>query len=389
MYEKTYPICALGRSTIYLGRQLDHKVLKILFDVQEWLEKWPGATVAGFAIPPVGEGYPIALEIDGNVAVWTIRDSDTATAGHGMVQLVLLGKNGEKLHSANAATQIGTSAAASAGDKPPDAAKPWFEELLEKIRQLEENGVTDEQIGEALDEYLKEHPIGGVKPEDVEEAVRTALKEAKDSGEFDGKDGEAGAPGEAATFEITGAESLPYGSKPTVTEDAGSTAQNRKYKLGIPEGAPGTPGSGNGGSVELDSTLKDYSKAANAGAVGNALEQEKQAREDAVSSLSDQITAQKEAKVNQAQGVENAGKLLYINADGLLVPLALGDGLDIVNGVLRITAEITPDTQIIFEDAGGGVVTMSGAEFTDQGDGTVLIGNASFTDQGNGVVLFS
>ena len=124
MSDRVYPACALGRSTICLGRQLDHEARKILFDVRDWLEKWPGATIAGFAIPPIGEGYPITLDVSDGIAAWTIRNSDTATAGHGMVQLVLLGKNGEKLHSANAATQIGTSVAASAGDTPPDAAKP-------------------------------------------------------------------------------------------------------------------------------------------------------------------------------------------------------------------------------------------------------------------------
>ncbi len=272
MVEKTYPMCALERSTIYLGRQLDHNVRQIQFDVKEWLDQYPNATVSGFAVPPDGEGYPITLNLGNGVAAWKIQEADTATAGRGMVQLVLLGKNGEKLHSANAPTMIDASAAASAGTTPPDAAKPWFEELLEKIRQIEENGVTDEQIADALEEYLKEHPIGGVKPEDVKKAVRAALQEAKDSGEFDGKDGEPGAPGapgytpqkgidyfdgapgEAATFEIIGAESLPYGSKPTVTEEAGSTAQNRKYKLGIPEGAPGAPGSSTGGAAIDDTT---------------------------------------------------------------------------------------------------------------------------------------
>lgn len=57
-----------------------------------------------------------------------------------------------------------------------------------------------------------------------------------------GPQGIAGTPGAAATLEITGAESLPYGSAPTVTEEAGSTAQARRYKLGIPEGKPGADG---------------------------------------------------------------------------------------------------------------------------------------------------
>lgn len=36
-------------------------------------------------------------------------------------------------------------------------------------------------------------------------------------------------------------------------------------------------------------------------------------------------------------GAENAGKLLYINTDGSAIPLSLGSGLKIINGVLTIT----------------------------------------------------
>ena len=46
---------------------------------------------------------------------------------------------------------------------------------------------------------------------------------------------------------------------------------------------------GDGVSVELDSTLTQYNKAADAGAVGNALAQETAAREEAVNSLNETI----------------------------------------------------------------------------------------------------
>lgn len=42
-------------------------------------------------------------------------------------------------------------------------------------------------------------------------------------------------------------------------------------------------------------------------------------------------------KVDKNQGAENAGKLLYIGADGIVVPLTLGNGLEIVNGILMLT----------------------------------------------------
>lgn len=92
------------------------------------------------------------------------------------------------------------------------------------------------------------------------EAINTALAQAKASGAFDGADGltphigangnwylgttdtgvkaqgRDGDPGPAATFEITGATALAYGAAPTVTEASDSTAQARKYVVGIPQG---------------------------------------------------------------------------------------------------------------------------------------------------------
>lgn len=99
------------------------------------------------------------------------------------------------------------------------------------------------------------------------------------------------------------------------------------------------------------------------------------------------LTEQKEAKADKLIGIEHAGKLLYVGSDGIAKPLMLGDGLEIVNGILRITGAVTPETKIIFEDTGGGTVTMSGAEFLQQVDGAVLISGATFADQGSGVVL--
>ena len=42
-------------------------------------------------------------------------------------------------------------------------------------------------------------------------------------------------------------------------------------------------------------------------------------------------------KLDANQGTDNAGKLMYISADGALVPLKLGAGLEIRDGVLVVT----------------------------------------------------
>lgn len=56
---------------------------------------------------------------------------------------------------------------------------------------------------------------------------------------------------------------------------------------------------------------------------------------------------------------EDKGKLLYVSADGVLVPLKLGAGLAIVNGVLTLTNADTGETVEINAQIVGGVLTLT------------------------------
>ena len=90
-------------------------------------------------------------------------------------------------------------------------------------------------------------------------------------------------------------------------------------------------------------------------------------------------------------GVENAGKLLYVDADGNGSFLQLGTGLEIINGRLCITGTVTPDEPaeaITFTQTGENSVTVSGVVFAQQEDGTVLWRGATFTPgKENSVVI--
>lgn len=77
---------------------------------------------------------------------------------------------------------------------------------------------------------------GKLDADALAQAVEEALAQAKATGAFDG------APGTAATLEITGVVKTAYGTAPAVVEDPGSTAQARKYTVAIPEGQPGKQG---------------------------------------------------------------------------------------------------------------------------------------------------
>ena len=81
---------------------------------------------------------------------------------------------------------------------------------------------------------------------------------------------------------------------------------------------------GGGASVELDTTLTQYNKAADAGAVGNAIAQETAAREAAVNSLN-QANAKQDTRI---KALEDAGGIVTVEpADGDVPLIFYGDAL--------------------------------------------------------------
>ena len=95
-----------------------------------------------------------------------------------------------------------------------------YRTLEQRIDQIEENGVSDEQIATAVEKYLDKNPSQGgateeekkqiqqnktdiekltqdkLDAEKLDEAINEALAQAKESGEFKGEKGEKGDPGE-------------------------------------------------------------------------------------------------------------------------------------------------------------------------------------------------
>lgn len=88
-------------------------------------------------------------------------------------------------------------------------------EVLSKVGTGEGGAIDPDQIAQAVEDYLEANPPAQGAP---------------------------GTPGQAATLQITGAVALEAGAAPTVTEQPGSTAQDRIYSLGIPSGKDGAPG---------------------------------------------------------------------------------------------------------------------------------------------------
>jgi hypothetical protein len=56
--------------------------------------------------------------------------------------------------------------------------------------------------------------------------------------------------------------------------------------------------------------------------------------------INEKIEKIEKTKLNVDQGISNAGRLFYIGNDGLVVPLSVGNGLVIFNGMLTLTSEV-------------------------------------------------
>lgn len=308
MNEKRFAPCNLGRSTISLGKQGEANHLRIEFDCSGWLAEYPDAVIVLYHFAPErAADNPIrpVLGEEGTDRVWIVSETDTANAGNGVIELVLKDAfTGARIKSATGYTTVTYSPSAvpltedgGSGGTGTGEDGGYYKPSVSSSGDL---SWTPSKAGmPSVNPVNIKGPQGatGPKGSDGAPGATGPVGPAGPAGE-DGKDGEtgpqgpagpAGADGQAATLEIVAADSLAYGNEPTVTEEAGSTPQARKYRLGIPEGKPGPSGTGDGGSVEIDTTLTQYGQAADAGAVGNAIGQEKQAREQALNELKEAI----------------------------------------------------------------------------------------------------
>lgn len=143
----------------------------IQIDVSKWQDKWPGASIdLMLALPGEKASYPAKTELQDGKLLFLPGYGDTQKPGHGAAYVV--------------ATKDGTHLAASdtvlteimhkgrGGDELPEAPEAqagWVADVLDAAHRAEEAAkraenagggtITDEQIKEAVDDYLTENPI--------------------------------------------------------------------------------------------------------------------------------------------------------------------------------------------------------------------------------------
>ena len=129
----SYSLRTFGGRRICIGKQGENLATSIDVDVTPWKTEYPTGIISLFVVPPVGNGYLAALEENGNTIIWVIRDTDTASIGSGKAELILKDADGTVIKSATAYTSCIPSISADEPSDPPEAIRPWVEQILDAI----------------------------------------------------------------------------------------------------------------------------------------------------------------------------------------------------------------------------------------------------------------
>lgn len=332
-----------GAIPLCLGRQGETGIMEVRIDISTPLEEYPGAWFALEAENPEGVCYPVVSETDGDTLIWPITGADTAKSGRGRAQVVMYGEEGEIGRSKPIDTAILPSLTVN-GDAP-DPVQNWIDNALKLLEELKNYELPVEQIEQIIEDFLEENPPegSGVDEEQLKEALNEAFEEAKKSGEFDG------APGKDGGYYTPVMEGSVLKRWKPSNDDMFVVEQNIDLK-----GKPGKDGADGGYYVPvmIGTVLDRWVPSENDMYViyqgtdlrGPAGSDATVTSANIASALGytpanaetvSQLSADKSDKLI---GIEHAGKLLYVAADGKITPLTLGAGLAIVDGVLTITS---------------------------------------------------
>ena len=286
-----YSLRTFGGRRICIGKQGENLATRIDVDVTPWKKEYPTGTISLFIVPPVGNGYLAAIDGDGNTVRWLIRDTDTAYAGSGKDELILKDADGTVIKSVTACTTCTPSVSASEPSDPPEAIRPWVMQILDVIAsggggiaKLEQTTASTDDGG--INVWTATLTDGST----YQFEVRNGQRGAQGPQGIQGPKGEIGAQGPQGEKGDTGATGATGatgqagadgqdGVSPTVTVDAIEgghrvtiTDANGTQSFDVMDGVDGQDGAGgSGSSIELDTTLTQSGKAADAKAVGDRL----------------------------------------------------------------------------------------------------------------------
>lgn len=149
---EVYPVKTA--SILPLGKQGENLVRQIHFDLSRWISSFGPGTVqllhqrSGDEAP-----YPVAIEQDGNMAVWTVTNADTAAPGTGRAELQYY--VGDALAKSETWMTKVLAALGPASETPPEAQQGWVDQVLQA------GTVATEAAEKAVNAAVRQPIVGG------------------------------------------------------------------------------------------------------------------------------------------------------------------------------------------------------------------------------------
>lgn len=141
-------------SILPLGKQGENLARKIQFDISRWISTFGPGTIqllhqrSGDEAP-----YPVAVEQEGNLAVWTVTNADTSSAGTGHAELQYY--VGDALAKSETWMTKVFPALGDAIETPPEAQQGWVDQVLQA------GTVATEAAEKAANAAVRQPIVGG------------------------------------------------------------------------------------------------------------------------------------------------------------------------------------------------------------------------------------
>ena len=151
MIVRQYAPCSLGRSIICLGKQGEINALRVEFDVSAWMAMYPDATVKlMYFAPDRPQDNPVipTLGVEGTLRVWIVGEEDTAGAGNGVIELLLIDeRTGSTIKSATGYTTVLRSPSAGIEAQEAEAGYVRYDVDQSALLTDEQKAVARKNIG--------------------------------------------------------------------------------------------------------------------------------------------------------------------------------------------------------------------------------------------------
>lgn len=139
------------KEPIALGRQMENNYRQIIFDCSGFSEPITDITLVHQRSQDTAP-YVVASTTESPL-VWTINNTDTAYYGYGKGELRITFASGL---AKSASFQTVVIKSITAGTEIPDPLQSWYDAMIDYIN---EHSVTDDQLAQAISDYIEAHPI--------------------------------------------------------------------------------------------------------------------------------------------------------------------------------------------------------------------------------------